>query len=102
MESLGAIISDLHQYARVMSETLTKMHYNSEIDGNNIEVVLAPLIENGFAIKSTVFGAHLMWVLDFELCRRMTVDVAGVVRAAAAFRCNDIYCTIVDQKKILP
>lgn len=99
MESLGVTISELRQYARAMSETLIKMHYISEIDGNGIEFVLVSLSKNCFQMKSTVFGAHSMWVLDFELCRRVTVDAAGVVQAAAAFRCDDPYCTYPRSEK---
>ena len=85
MESPGVTISEINQYARVMAETLAMIHWISEIDGNDIEFVLAPPSESGFKMKSTTFGEHSMWVLDFDLCRRMTMDSEGVVQAAAAF-----------------
>lgn len=76
MESLGVTTSEIDQYARAMAETLAMMHWISEIDGNDIEFVLAPPSENGFKIKSTILGEHSIWVLDFDLCRRMTMDLA--------------------------
>ena len=36
-------------------------------------------------MKSTTFGEHSLWVLDFDLCRRMKIDSEGVVQAADAF-----------------
>lgn len=48
MESLRVTIRELHQYARAMRETLTKIHYNIEINGNGIEFILVPLSEKWF------------------------------------------------------
>lgn len=36
------ITSDLSQYVRAMAEALATMHWVGEIDGNDIEFVLAP------------------------------------------------------------
>lgn len=91
MESLGIPTSDIQQYARVMAETLAVMHWVAEIDGNDIEFVLAPPRENGLKMKSAILGEHSMWVLDFDLCRRITMDSEGVIQAAAAFWRNDPY-----------
>jgi hypothetical protein len=91
MESLGVTTSEMNQYARVMAETLAMMHWISEIDGNDIEFVLAPPCETDFKMKSNILGEHSMWVLDFDLCRIMTIDSEGVVQAAAAFWRNDPY-----------
>jgi hypothetical protein len=91
VESLGVTTSEIYQYARAMAETLAMMHWFSEIDGNDIEFVLAPPSENGFKMKSTILGEHSTWVLDFGLCRRMTMVLAGVVQAVAAFWRNDPY-----------
>lgn len=96
MESLGIATSDVHQYARIMAETLATMHWIGELDGNDIEFVLAPPNENktgsfGLEMESSVLGDHSMWVLDFDLCRRMAMDLEGVVQAVAAFWGNDPY-----------
>mgnify|MGYP002718709102 FL=1 len=91
MQSLGVTTSEINQYARMMAETLAMMHWISGIDGNDIEFVLAPSSANGFKMTSTIFGEHSMWVLDFDLCRRMKMDSEGVVQAAAAFWRNDPY-----------
>lgn len=42
MESLSITTGDIHQYARIMAETIAVMHWVAEIDGNDIEFVLAP------------------------------------------------------------
>lgn len=91
MESLGVTTIEIHQYARVMAETLAIMHWICEVDGNDVEFVLASPSENGLKMKSAIFGEHSIWVLDFDLCRRMTIDPPGVVQAAAAFWRNDPY-----------
>lgn len=89
MESLGITTSEISQYGRVMAETLAMMHWIGEIDGNDIEFVLAPPSEDGPKIESAILGEHSMWVLDFDLCRRMTMDSEGMVQAAVAFWHND-------------
>ncbi|KAJ5213432.1 hypothetical protein N7449_000601 [Penicillium cf. viridicatum] len=92
LEELGITTNDINQYARIMAETLAMMHWIGEIDGNDIEFVLAPP-SKGFPLKmeSKVLGDHSMWVLDFDLYRRMTMDSKGVEQAAADFWGNDRY-----------
>lgn len=68
-----------------MAETLAMMPSVCEIDGNDFEFVLAPPSENGPKMESAIFGEHTMWVLDFDLCRRMTMGPEGVAQAASAF-----------------
>lgn len=83
---------DISQYARAMTETLAIMHWVGEIDGNDIEFVLAPpCMAPPLKIESDVLGDHSIWVLDFDLCRRMSMDSKGVEQAAAAFWGNDPY-----------
>ncbi|KAJ5785139.1 uncharacterized protein N7503_010351 [Penicillium pulvis] len=100
--------NDIMQYARVMAETLAMMHWIGEMDGNDIEFVLAPPVRdscyekhsegitraslsNGLKVDSDALGSHSMWALDFDLCRRITMDSKGVQQAAAAFWRNDPY-----------
>ncbi|KGO77595.1 Protein of unknown function DUF3669, zinc finger protein [Penicillium italicum] len=90
-EELGITTSDISQYARAMAETLAIMHWVGEIDGNDIEFVLAPPYRVPFKMESDALGDHSIWVLDFDLCRRMTMDSKGVEQAAAAFWGNDPY-----------
>ncbi|KAJ5180686.1 hypothetical protein N7492_003896 [Penicillium capsulatum] len=99
MELLGISTGEIHQYARLMAETLAMMHWIIEIDGNDIEFVLAPPanankathFRNGLEIVSRVLQVHSMWVLDFDLCRQMAMDSKGVQQAATAFWRNDPY-----------
>lgn len=53
-----------------------------------VEFVLAP--PWGEAIMadtiSNILGDHCMWLLDFDLCRDITMDEAGVCQVTQAFR----------------
>lgn len=93
IDSLGVSTSEINQYAQIMAETLAIMHWTSEIDGRDIEFVLAPPSKNTptFEMNSPIFGEHSMWVLDFDCCRRMEMNSEGVTQAAAAFWRNDPY-----------
>jgi hypothetical protein len=101
------IASDIYQYARAMAETLAVMHWIGEMDGNDIEFVLAPPIQDShydkqseditntllsphMKVDSNALGSPSIWVLDFDLCRRITMDSNGAQQAAAAWR-NDPY-----------
>ncbi|KAJ5924293.1 hypothetical protein N7466_008480 [Penicillium verhagenii] len=98
VESLGTSQSEIHKYAEIMAETLAVMHWIAEVDGNDIEFVLA-LPNNGHSgsgvcgleTDSHPLGRHSMWVLDFDLCRATTVDLKGVEQSASAFWRNDHY-----------
>ncbi|KAL9580486.1 MAG: hypothetical protein Q9212_004465 [Teloschistes hypoglaucus] len=58
-----------------------------------MEFVLAPPSGNNAAhsdmIKSPILGDHVMWILDFDLCKHMTLDEEGVEQAWKAFYKND-------------
>ncbi|KAI2791645.1 hypothetical protein POX_c04511 [Penicillium oxalicum] len=91
MESLGVTSQEMSQYAMAMAETLAIMHWSCEIDGNDIEFVLAPATspENSLTLQSAVLGEHSVWVLDFDVCRSMAMDSDGVKQAVTAFWRND-------------
>lgn len=94
MEELGIPVDQLETYARTMAETLALMHWVAGIDGNDIEFVLASP-SPGSSSKSknskteNILGDHPMWVLDFDLCREMSMDEEGVQQAVTAFLKND-------------
>ncbi|KAH9885662.1 zinc finger protein-domain-containing protein [Xylariomycetidae sp. FL2044] len=96
MEELGA---DMDGYARALACSLALMHWGAGIDADDIEFVLAPARNDpaeappslGFR-SGEVLGDHCcLWILDFDRCRRMTMDEAGVEQAARAFLRNDPY-----------
>ncbi|OQE15919.1 hypothetical protein PENSTE_c026G09734 [Penicillium steckii] len=101
MELLGLTASETNSYARVMAETLSILHWVCGLDGNDIEFVLAPSIENGFRIKSNVLEDHSMWVLDFDLCRSMSMDSEGVAQAVSAFWRNDPFYPQPEKEPLL-
>lgn len=89
-------------YATAMADMLAIMHWKAQIDANDVEFVLAPprLISadsteasnmSTSTISSMHLGEHTLWILDFDCCRDMTMDTAGVDQAWRAFYKNDHY-----------
>ncbi|KAN0070175.1 Zinc finger domain containing protein [Elaphomyces granulatus] len=105
MEELGIPPSDIKFYAETMASTLAMMHWLGQIDGNDIEFVLAapnPDRENHTgqaAVTSNILGDHSMWILDFDCCKRMSMDIHGVDQAVTAFLRNDPYYPRPDSSK---
>ena len=93
---------DGKMYARIMAETLADLYWSVNVDANDIEFVLAPprdnyIIQSGIhsaqslIVKSDKLGEHVVWILDFDCCRQMSMDEKGVEQAVAAFYRNDPY-----------
>ena len=89
-------------YARIMAETLAHLYWKAHVDANDIEFVLAPPREShtnhldthpahASHMKSERLGEHVVWILDFDCCRQLTVDEKGVEQAVEAFYRNDPY-----------
>ena len=89
-------------YAKIMAETLAHLYWRAHVDANDIEFVLAPPREGHthqtcahsdypYTIKSDKLGEHVIWILDFDCCRHMSLDEKGVEQAVAAFYGNDPY-----------
>lgn len=89
IEEIGISSGDMQQYARSMAEALAIMHWIGEIDGNDVEFVLAPPDPQAKGTTSNSLGEHSVWMLDFDLCRMMTMDEWGVKQAVIAFWRND-------------
>ncbi|KAL4907552.1 hypothetical protein BDW74DRAFT_176306 [Aspergillus multicolor] len=92
MEELAIPEEDICGYARAMAEALAVMHWVGEVDGNDVEFVLAAPNDGpgkdkktGGHIWANALEAHQMWVLDFDLVRDMPIDEHGVRQAVAAF-----------------
>ncbi|WEW59682.1 hypothetical protein PRK78_005161 [Emydomyces testavorans] len=91
MEELGLDAADLVHYVEVMAEALAMMHWLAGIDANDVEFVLAPprSAEKTPAVISNKLGDHVMWILDFDCCNRLSFDIDGVDQAVTAFFKND-------------
>ncbi|PLB42622.1 zinc finger protein [Aspergillus candidus] len=97
MEELGIPARDIRLYARMMANALATLHWVGEIDANDVEFVLAPpppttstqSTQNPSNVIFNVFGSHTMWILDFDLCRSLPINAAGMEQAATAFLRND-------------
>lgn len=110
MESLGL---DVVYYAEQMADALAVIHWRTKYDGRDIEFVLGsaptfvrrPLGKEDFSesqpARSTWKEATNqinfrkrktdIWVLDFNQCRSISMDEAGIDIAVEAFFLNDPY-----------
>ena len=94
---------DAKLYARIMAETLAHLYWEANVDANDVEFVLAPprtkqvspsvvsSHHNSAIITAEKLGDHVIWILDFDCCRPMTLDAKGIEQAVAAFYKNDPY-----------
>ena len=101
IDQIECLALDAVHYAKVMAETLANLYWKAHIDANDIEFVLAPppahdsllSLEKHMAhhttINSPTLGEHVIWILDFDCCKPMTLDEKGVEQAVAAFYKND-------------
>jgi hypothetical protein len=84
---------DVSSYAETMADALALMHWGARIDANDVEFVLAPPREvkppPSSAFQSEYLGIHCMWILDFDCCRPLSMDEAGIEKACVAFFRND-------------
>lgn len=92
--NLGA---DLETYAELMAEALAVIHWYGQIDANDVEFVLASPRCGAPSRLSNILVVHTNWLLDFDCCRRMSMDLDGVDQAVAAFFRNDPYYPRPDQ-----
>jgi hypothetical protein len=83
------------RYARAMAEMLATMHWTAKIDANDIEFVLGGVQSETEMPRErythSFLGTHSLWVLDFDCCKPLTMDGAGIEQAACAFLRNDPY-----------
>ncbi|GKZ38897.1 hypothetical protein AbraIFM66950_011446 [Aspergillus brasiliensis] len=93
IEDIGIALEDMQSYARMMGEALATLHWLGEVDGNDIEFVLAPPPfheqQPNTNRLTNVLGPHTMWMLDFDLCQPMPMSDEGVKQAVTAFWRND-------------
>ena len=92
---------DSFLYARIMAETLAVLYWKAHIDANDVEFVLAPPSSSDHSvpadkalapqsiIDSHTLGEHVVWMLDFDCCRRIPLNEKGVQQAVEAFYRND-------------
>ena len=80
------------KYAHAMAEMLAMMHWKAKIDANDIEFVLGgiqPEPDAGSTYTHSFLGTHSLWVLDFDCCKPIEMNEAGIGQAARAFLRND-------------
>ncbi|QYS99637.1 DUF3669 domain-containing protein [Trichoderma simmonsii] len=98
MEQLGI---DAGDYAMAMADALAFLHWVARVDGNDVEFVLAQprsqpdtastqgQIDERRLNNTNILGPHALWILDFDLCRDLTLDEKGIEQATKAFWRND-------------
>ncbi|RYN17666.1 hypothetical protein AA0120_g3495 [Alternaria tenuissima] len=89
MEDLGL---DVVAYAMTMADALALMYWGAGVDVDDVEFVLAPPRSmSSPTFLSESLGEHVMWVLDFDRVKHMSMDENGLEQACAAFFRNDPY-----------
>ena len=89
MEDLGL---DVVAYAMTMADALALMYWGAGVDVDDVEFVLAPPRSmSSPTFLSESLGEHVMWVLDFDRVKHMSMDEDGLEQACAAFFRNDPY-----------
>jgi hypothetical protein len=93
MDQIERLQLDSLAYAKTMASTFAMMHWSAQVDANDVEFVLAPARpgHSGNIFESGGLGAHTMWILDFDCCRSISIDAAGVEQACNAFFKNDSF-----------
>lgn len=88
----------VEEYAAAMADALAFLHWSARIDAGDVEYVLAPPRSNSMVnlpsigskgLFSEVLGSHSMWILDFDCCKELELNVTGMRRAAMCFWRND-------------
>ena len=109
MEKLGLEVDEL---AAMMADALAVLHWEAKIDADDVELVLGSAPTNLYnqvpkfaelerlPANSNVGvpprhnfqkrSVHL-WLLDFNMCSKITLDDLGVKKAVKAFYRNDPY-----------
>ncbi|UKZ69188.1 uncharacterized protein TrAtP1_010197 [Trichoderma atroviride] len=100
MEQLGL---NPGEYAITMADALAFMHWMAGVDGNGVEFVLGrprgpPYIfclchqkssQDAHPRNIGILGPHSMWIMDFDMCKELTLDESGIEQACNAFWGND-------------
>ncbi|KAL8657245.1 MAG: hypothetical protein Q9226_002101 [Calogaya cf. arnoldii] len=79
---------DFKLYARILADALAHLYWKAHVDANDVEFVLAPpwngdtvhhqgILARPTIISSALLGEHVVWILDFDLCRDMAMDEGG-------------------------
>lgn len=94
LDQMEQLDLNIASYAEIMADALAMMHWYGEIDANDVEFVLAPPRNpmhpiSSNELKYSFLGEHIMWMLDFDCCRSMSMDDRGITQAATAFFRND-------------
>jgi hypothetical protein len=68
------------------------MYWGAGVDLDDVEFVLAPPRSmSSPTFLSEYLGEHVMWILDFDRVKHMSMDGDGLEQACAAFFRNDPY-----------
>ncbi|KAL8892527.1 MAG: hypothetical protein Q9215_000524 [Flavoplaca cf. flavocitrina] len=105
LDQMEELTLDPKVYTRVLAETIAQLFWKAHVDANDVEFVLAPpwkgdavyhqrIFAQPAVIESNVSGERAICMLDFDLCRDMTMDKGGVGQAVKAFLGNSPYLSL--------
>lgn len=131
LDSMEQLELPVHEYAEAIADTLATLHWDAEIDANDVEFVLGsrrqldisalkpglssseianmlynwptrcvlvdyrpidpPRPQPSTKLSASTTGDSQVWVLDFDCCDAITMDIEGVEKAALSAHINDPY-----------
>jgi hypothetical protein len=102
LQSLSLSIDDMEKlelgtrgYANVIADALAHCYFQVQVDAKGVDFVLAPNTHSRPAsittFDSDALGKHVVWMLNYECCNPVTMDLKGVSQAVNAFMRNKLY-----------
>jgi hypothetical protein len=74
MDNIGLSVDN---YSLRIARTLSFMYWVVEVDMDGVEVVIGGKVKSADELQ--------LWILDFDRCKNITMDTAGLEQAARAF-----------------
>ncbi|KAK0750876.1 zinc finger protein-domain-containing protein [Schizothecium vesticola] len=107
VDQMMALGLPLKEYACAIADALAFMYWEVKIDAADVEYVLGRSrpagTNNDIHLGSrpfthSTFGDHALWILDFDNCQPIRMDMVGVRAAADKFWRNDPYYPTPDYR----
>ncbi|KAK4614254.1 hypothetical protein CLAFUW4_09721 [Fulvia fulva] len=94
LNQLRALRCPVEVYARAVADALALLYWDAQVDAHDVEFVLAPKgsrHRESACWDHEILGEHTMWILDFDLVRKIDLNEQGVEKCVQAFSMNDSY-----------
>lgn len=95
------------EYAMAVADAFAFLLWAVRIDARDVGYVLARPRADSLPSKTPrlghydfTLGSHALWILDFDCCKELSMDIVEVHRAAERFWRNDAYSRTSSAKRI--